>query len=57
MAKLRHIAITGPDPWKAAEFYMRAFGMEKVGHLKAIGMKFGEWIDVGYWQKAVSSKH
>ena len=32
------------------------FGMEKVGHLKAIGMKFGEWIDVGYWQKAVSSK-
>ena len=31
MAKLRHIAITVPDPWKAAEFYMRAFGMEKVG--------------------------
>ena len=27
------------------------FGMQKVGHLKAIGMKFGEWIDVGYWQK------
>jgi catechol 2,3-dioxygenase-like lactoylglutathione lyase family enzyme len=31
MAKLRHIAITVPDPWKAAEFYMRAFGMRKVG--------------------------
>jgi catechol 2,3-dioxygenase-like lactoylglutathione lyase family enzyme len=31
MAKLRHIAITVPDPWKAAEFYMRAFGMQKVG--------------------------
>jgi phosphinothricin acetyltransferase len=29
------------------------FGMAKVGHLAAIGMKFGEWIDVGYWQKAV----
>jgi len=28
------------------------FGMRKVGHLKAIGMKFGEWIDVGYWQKS-----
>ena len=28
------------------------FGMQKVGHLKAIGMKFGEWIDVGYWQKS-----
>ena len=31
MAKLRHIAITVPDPHKAAEFYMRAFGMTKVG--------------------------
>jgi catechol 2,3-dioxygenase-like lactoylglutathione lyase family enzyme len=31
MAKLRHIAITVPDPRKAAEFYMRAFGMQKVG--------------------------
>jgi catechol 2,3-dioxygenase-like lactoylglutathione lyase family enzyme len=31
MAKLRHIAITVPDPEKAAEFYMRAFGMKKVG--------------------------
>ena len=31
MAKLRHIAITVPDPCKAAEFYMRAFGMQKVG--------------------------
>jgi len=31
MAKPRHIAITVPDPWKAAEFYMRAFGLRKVG--------------------------
>jgi len=31
MAKLRHIAITVPDPAKAAEFYMKAFGMQKVG--------------------------
>lgn len=31
MAKLRHIAITVPDPGKAAEFYMKAFGMQKVG--------------------------
>src|SRR5262245_32414883 len=26
------------------------FGMEKVAHFKAIGIKFGRWIDVGYWQ-------
>jgi catechol 2,3-dioxygenase-like lactoylglutathione lyase family enzyme len=30
-AKLRHLAITVPDPQQAAEFYMRAFGLEKVG--------------------------
>jgi methylmalonyl-CoA/ethylmalonyl-CoA epimerase len=29
--KLRHIAITCPDPWKEADFYMKAFGMTKVG--------------------------
>ncbi len=31
MAKLRHIAIAVKDPAQAAQFYMRAFGMEKVG--------------------------
>src|SRR3954467_3502903 len=27
MAKLRHLAITVPDPEKAADFYMRVFGV------------------------------
>ena len=31
MAKLRHIAITVPDPEKAAEFYERALGLKRVG--------------------------
>jgi len=31
MARLRHIAMQVPDPQKAAEFYMRVFGMAKVG--------------------------
>jgi len=26
-------------------------GFEKVGHLRAVGRKFDQWIDVGYWQK------
>src|SRR5258706_575554 len=30
MAKLRHIAITVPDPQKSAEFYMKVFGLKKV---------------------------
>jgi catechol 2,3-dioxygenase-like lactoylglutathione lyase family enzyme len=30
-AKLRHIAFSVPDPEKSAEFYINAFGMERVG--------------------------
>ena len=33
--KLRHLAISVPDPEKAAAFYMSAFGMEKVASVKA----------------------
>jgi len=25
--------------------------VRKAGHLKEVGRKFGQWIDVGYWQK------
>jgi phosphinothricin acetyltransferase len=31
------------------------FGFEKVAHFKESGMKFGRWIDVGYWQLLFSS--
>lgn len=31
MAKLRHLAITVPDPEKAARFYERVFGLRRVG--------------------------
>lgn len=26
-------------------------GFRKVGHFSEVGRKFGEWIDVGFWQK------
>lgn len=26
-------------------------GFKKVGHFSEVGRKFGEWIDVGFWQK------
>lgn len=26
------------------------YGFKKVGHLESVGFKFGQWIDVGYWQ-------
>jgi len=28
----------------------RKFGFEQVAHFKQVGFKFGEWIDVTYWQ-------
>lgn len=31
MAKLRHIALSVPDPHKSAKFYSEAFGMQIVG--------------------------
>jgi catechol 2,3-dioxygenase-like lactoylglutathione lyase family enzyme len=31
MAKLRHIAISVPDPEKSAQFYEAAFGLKRVG--------------------------
>lgn len=27
-----------------------AFGMRKVAHFERVGFKFGDWIDVAYWQ-------
>lgn len=30
-------------------------GMRKVAHFCEVGHKFGEWIDVGYWQMELSS--
>ena len=26
-------------------------GFEKVAHLKEVGFKFDQWVDVGYWQR------
>ncbi len=36
MSKLRHIALSVPDPWKAAAFYQRVFGMKKIGETDSI---------------------
>jgi phosphinothricin acetyltransferase len=37
-------------PNKASEVLHEKFGMEKVGHFKKVGYKFGQWLDVGFWQ-------
>lgn len=49
-----HVAIGGialPNPGSIA--LHEKFGMEKVAHFKEVGFKFGQWLDVGYWQKVL----
>jgi len=47
-----HLAIGGITlPNEASIALHEKFGMVKVAHFREIGYKFGEWRDVGYWQK------
>lgn len=55
-AKLRkqdvHLVIGGITlPNDASIALHKKFGMEKVAHFKEVGFKFGNWLDVGYWQR------
>lgn len=46
-----HAIIAGIDGEQAASVALHArFGFEKVGHLKAVGFKFGRWLDVIYME-------
>jgi len=55
LAQLRergfHAAMGGialPNPQSIA--LHEKFGMTKVAHFKEVGFKFGQWLDVGYWE-------
>ena len=37
-------------PNEASVAFHERFGFAKVAHLREVGLKFGRWIDVGYWQ-------
>ena len=51
-----HVAIGGIALPNAASVALHEkFGMKKVAHFKEIGFKFGQWVDVGYWQGLLSS--
>ncbi len=50
-ARSFHTVIGGislPNPASVA--LHEKMGMEKVAHFSEVGYKFGQWIDVGYWQ-------
>ncbi len=47
MARLRHIALSVPDPEKTAQFYEKAFGMKRIGtldHAQASGVYLSDGV-------------
>jgi L-amino acid N-acyltransferase YncA len=47
-----HVVIGGIALPNAASVALHeTLGFEKVAHFKEVGFKFGQWIDVGYWQR------
>ncbi len=42
-----------PNPGSVA--LHEKLGFEKIGHLKEVGWKFGQWLDVGYWEMILKS--
>ena len=55
LAELRqrelHLAIGGiAQPNEASVRLHERLGFKKVAHFEEVGLKFGRWIDVGYWQ-------
>ena len=40
--------IAQPNP--ASVHLHQSVGFEKVAHFKRVGRKFGQWVDVGYWE-------
>lgn len=46
-----HMVIGGiAQPNEASVALHEAMGFQKVAHFKQVGMKFGRWVDVGYWE-------
>lgn len=46
-----HVAIAGISlPNQASIALHEKFKMRKVAHFSEVGFKFGNWVDVGYWQ-------
>ena len=52
-----HVAIGGIAlPNDSSIGLHEKFGFEKVAHFKEVGYKFGDWVDVGYWQLTLAAK-
>ncbi len=52
-----HLAIGGiAQPNEASVRLHERLGFRKVAHFSEVGLKFGRWIDVGYWQLKLSDQ-
>jgi len=50
-AKSIHVVLGGISlPNEASIALHEKFAMKKVAHFEEVGFKFGEWVDVAYWQ-------
>jgi L-amino acid N-acyltransferase YncA len=61
LAELRqrelHLAIGGiAQPNDASVRLHERLGFKKVAHFSEVGLKFGRWVDVGYWQLKLTDK-
>ncbi len=49
-----HVAIGGIALPNAASVALHErLGFDKVAHFREVGYKFGQWLDVGYWQTSL----
>jgi L-amino acid N-acyltransferase YncA len=52
--RLIHTVIGGIALPNAASIALHErLGFSKVAHFKEVGYKFGQWVDVGYWQRSL----
>lgn len=47
MARLKHIALSVPDPEKTAQFYEKVFGLQRVGKTESV-LADGVYLSDGY---------
>jgi phosphinothricin acetyltransferase len=49
-----YAGVTLPNP--ASVGLLEAVGFEQLGTYREVGFKFGQWLDVGWWQKILGSR-
>ncbi|WJR80217.1 VOC family protein [Bradyrhizobium sp. NP1] len=56
MSRIRHIALSVPDPEKTADFYVKTFGLRRVGKTESV-LASGVYLSDGYINLALLRYH